>query len=226
MDQFQHLSVLQPQLPLAFLGQLTIGKLRLLFLRHPLNFHERHLVEDVLVRCPSLSTCLRRVLMGQDCSCTSIEWKAHKRGSELSLKMLPQLVSIPWLSHTMLACASNPASLSDLFIYLSRSPVASVVISVRDIVCFTSSVSFSNHRPCVERYRVCRLRPLFRSGSHCWTLNSFFFFFRQEICRCSESFWAKLQRVCDAAKQLSSNFSWPSEGVQSCSDVCASSGSW
>ena len=29
----------------------------------------------------------------------------------------------------MLACASNPASLPDLFIYLSRSPIASVVIT-------------------------------------------------------------------------------------------------
>lgn len=223
MDQFQHLSVLQPQLPLAFLGQLTIGKLRLLFLRHPLNFHERHLVEDVLVRCSSLSTCLRRVLMGQDCSCTSIEWKAHKRGSELSLKMLPQLVSIPWLSHTMLACASNPASLPDLFIYLSRSPLASVVISVGDIVLhhqfpfpITDHVWRGTGSLACVHYSEADLTV------EPWTPS----FFRQEICRCSESFWAKLQRVCDAAKQLSSNFSRPSDGVQSCSDVCASSGSW
>ena len=50
---------------------------------------------------------------------------------------------------------SNPIALSDLYFNWSLLPAASIVSRVKGTGCVVSSaVSFSNYRPCLERYKV------------------------------------------------------------------------
>ena len=50
---------------------------------------------------------------------------------------------------------SNPTSFPDLPFYWPLLPAASIVGRVKCVVCVDSfDVSFSNYRPCLERYRV------------------------------------------------------------------------
>ena len=51
--------------------------------------------------------------------------------------------------------SSNPVALPDLYFHWSVWPVVSFVIRARGIVTVVSSiVPFSNHRPCLESYRL------------------------------------------------------------------------
>ena len=55
----------------------------------------------------------------------------------------------------MAPIVSNPIALPDLYFNWSLLPAASIVSRVKGIVRVVSShISFSNYRPCLERYRV------------------------------------------------------------------------